>query len=317
MQKIEEVISADIKSIGIAGHVSPDGDCIGSTTALYLYLKKEYPEKTIDLYLEEAKDSLKEIAGYADAKQIAKEDMVYDLFITCDVSEIDRIGVARNQFEASLHTLSIDHHETNPNFAEINHVIGHASSACEVLADFLDFKKLDAVIAENLYTGMVTDSGVFQFSSTSPHTMRIAADLMEFGFDHNALIDRVFNQRSFQENRILGYGLQKAVREYDGKIITSFITMEEMKRFGVDKKYLDLIVPQLRLTRGAEAAALIYEIEPDVYKVSLRSNHDTNVAEAAKVFGGGGHAKAAGCTIKGTPEEVFAKLIPVLKERIR
>ncbi len=317
MQKIEEALTGDIKRIGVAGHVNPDGDCTGSTTALYLYLKKNLPNTQVDLYLELPKDSLARIDGVSDAKQTIEQDVVYDLFITTDVSDINRIGIARELFDAAKQTICIDHHISNPGFADINCIVPHASSACEVLADLLDYEKLDQTIAKNLYTGMVTDSGVFQFSNTSPHTMRVAASLMEFGFDHSKLIDSVFNQRTYKENRILGYALQKAKQECDGAVITCFITLEEMARFAVEKKNLDMIVSQLRLTEGAEAAVFIYETLPGEFKASLRSNEYLNVADVASVFGGGGHAKAAGCTLKGTPEEVISKILPAIKERLR
>lgn len=317
MKKIEELIGPDIHTIGIAGHVNPDGDCIGSTTAVFQYFRKYFPDRKVDLYLEMPKESLRFLKGFASARQEADEGLVYDLFLTCDVSDRGRIAVAGTLFDRAKHTACIDHHVSNPGFADVNHIVPDASSCAEVLTDLMDPERIDRDIAVSLYTGIIHDSGVFQYSNTSPHTMRCAALLMEKGFDHNRLIDDSFNKRTYSQNRILGYALMKSKLELDGKVVTSSITIKEMEQFGVTQQDLDMIVSQLRLTEGAEAAVFVYERAPQDFKVSLRSNEYLNVAEVAQVFGGGGHAKAAGCSGCGTAEEVTAMILPELKKRLR
>ncbi len=317
MKKIEEIIKPGMHTIGIAGHVNPDGDCIGSTTALYQYLKKSFPDLKIDLYLEMPRKSLQFMKGVSDSKQLIDPDMVYDLFVTCDVSSLDRIGVAGPLFEKAGHTACVDHHVSNPGFADINHIVADASSCAEVLTDLMDPDKIDRDIAISLYTGIIHDSGVFQYSNTSPHTMRCAALLMEKGFDHNKLIDESFNKRTYSQNRILGYALMKSRQELGGKVISSSITLEEMQRFHVTQQDLDMIVSQLRLTDGAEAAVFVYERNPGDFKVSLRSNEYLDVAEVAGAFGGGGHAKAAGCSGEGTADEVIARVLTEIKKHLK
>jgi phosphoesterase RecJ-like protein len=317
MKKIEELFTEPVASVGIAGHVNPDGDCAGSCTALYRYLKKNMTFLSeVDLYLEEPKESLRFLAGYSDALHTAPAGKVYDLFITCDVSVQDRIGVAGDLFLSAKKTACIDHHVSNEGFAEINCILPDASSCSEVLADLFEPEKIDSGIAADLYTGIIHDSGVFQYSNTSPHTMRTAAMLMEKGIDHNKLIDDSFNIRSFAQNRILGCALEKAGQVCGGKIVTSFLTIKEMEEHGVTARDLDMIVSQLRLTEGAEAAAFIYETVPGTFKISLRSNHYLDVSAAAAEFGGGGHVRAAGATLTGSAEEVFKRLIPVLEKRL-
>lgn len=317
MKKIEEIINPGIHTVGIAGHVNPDGDCIGSTTALYQYLKNSFPELEIDLYLEMPKESLRFMKGVSASRQEADPEKVYDLFVTCDVSEINRIAVAGGLFERAKDTVCIDHHVSNPGFARVNHIVPDASSCAEVLTDLMDPKKIDRDTAVSLYTGIIHDSGVFQYSNTSPHTMRCAALLMEKGFNHNKLIDDSFNKRTYLQNRILGYALMKSKQEYEGKVITSSVTLEEMEKFGVTQQDLDMIVSQLRLTEGAEAAVFAYERVPKDFKVSLRSNAYLDVAEVAGVFGGGGHARAAGCSGTGTADEVIGRILPEIGKRLR
>lgn len=316
-KNIEEILPEDVRTIGVAGHVNPDADCIGSTTALCQYLKGLQRGYEIDLYLEEPKDALKFLPYYENAKHAAPTDKVYDLFVTCDVSSPDRIGVASELFEAAKMTVCIDHHVSNPGFADQNHVVADASSCCEVLTDLFDMKRVDRSIAESLYTGIVGDTGVFQYSNTSPHTMRVAADLMEKGINHNKLIDESFNRRTFNQNRIMGYALEHAVSRLDGRVITSVVTEEEMKNFEVTTKDLDLIVSQLRLTTGAEAAIFLYQKGPNEYKISLRSNDYLNVAKVASEFGGGGHVKAAGASAQGDPEEIIGEILKVMKPDLK
>lgn len=317
MKKIEEIINPGIHTVGIAGHVNPDGDCIGSTTALYQYLKNSFPKLHIDLYLEMPKESLRFMKGVSVSKQEADPLKVYDLFVTCDVSEINRIAVAGALFKHAKDTVCIDHHVSNPGFARINHIVPDASSCAEVLTDLMDPEKIDRDTAVSLYTGIIHDSGVFQYSNTSPHTMRCAALLMEKGFNHNKLIDDSFNKRTYRQNRILGYALMKSRQEYEGKVITSSVTLEEMAKFDVTQQDLDMIVSQLRLTEGAEAAVFAYERVPGDFKVSLRSNAYLDVAEVAGVFGGGGHARAAGCSGDGTADEVIGRILPEIGKRLR
>lgn len=317
MKKIEEIIKPGIHTVGIAGHVNPDGDCVGSTTALQQYLNNQFPELKTDLYLELPKKSLRFLKGVDESRQEADKTKTYDLFITCDVSERERIGVAGELFDKAKFTVCIDHHVSNAGFAMVNHIVPDASSCAEVLTDLMDPEKIDTDTAISLYTGIIHDSGVFQYSNTSPHTMRCAALLMEKGFNHNKLIDDSFNKRTYAQNRILGYALMKSRQELGGRVITSSITLEEMKRFDVTQQDLDMIVSQLRLTEGAEAAVFAYERNPGDFKVSLRSNAYLDVAEVAGVFGGGGHARAAGCSGTGTADEVIQSILPELEKRLR
>lgn len=316
-KNIEEILPADVHTIGVAGHVNPDADCIGSTTALCQYLENLQRGYEIDLYLEEPKDALKFLPYYENAKHTAPKGKVYDLFITCDVSSADRIGVASELFDAARETVCIDHHVSNPGFADRNHVVADASSCCEVLSDLFDLTQVDRNMAESLYTGIVGDTGVFQYSNTSPHTMRVAADLMEKGINHNKLIDESFNRRTFDQNRVMGYALEHARACLDGRVITSVITDEDMARFGVTAKDLDLIVSQLRLTTGAEAAIFLYQKGSDEYKISLRSNDYLDVAKVAVIFGGGGHVRAAGASAKGDPETIIARILKAMEPELK
>ncbi|MCH4039695.1 MAG: bifunctional oligoribonuclease/PAP phosphatase NrnA [Eubacteriales bacterium] len=324
MENISELLTDEIRTIGIAGHVNPDGDCVGSTTALRNYIRTNYPQYQVDLYLERPKDALLFLDGAKEAFREVPEEKTepYDLFIICDVSTEDRIGVARTLFERARRTACIDHHLTNGGFSDIDHIEPDASSTAEVLANLMDDDKIDKKVATSLYTGMIHDTGVFQYSNTSPRTLTTAARLIAKGIPFSRIIDDSFNRRTYVQNRVLGYALEKAVLAMDGRVITCILTEQEMKRFGAERQDLDSIVAQLRFTEGAEAAVFIYETGKTddgcpVFKVSFRSNEYLDVAALASEFGGGGHVRAAGCTMYGDPEVSLGKILDAVRPHLR
>ena len=313
LTRIDEFFTKEIHTCAIAGHINPDGDCVGSTAALYLYIRKNFPWIDVKLYLEQPKDELMFLPGLCDAIFERPNPEKKDIFVTCDVSAIDRIGQAEELFDLADHTLCIDHHVSNPHFAEKNLVDPEASSCAEVLYYLMDEEKIDSNIAEALYTGIIHDSGVFQYQNTRPETLEAAASLLRKGVPFNEIIDNSFNKRTYLQNRILGYVLCGSRLYADGKIVAGSVTNSEMDRFGATKKDLDIIVSQLRLTKGVEAAVFVYQTGTEEFKVSLRSNSYLDVAAVAACFGGGGHVRAAGCTIKGDVDSVEKAIVEAVR----
>lgn len=294
MKNISEVLD-HVKTMGIGGHIRPDGDCVGSCMALYLYVKAYYPEIEADVYLDSPKPVFSHIDCIDKIKTVADGPRAYDLFVTCDVSALDRLAVVREYFETAKKTVCIDHHVSNPGFADVNHIEGDVSSCCEVLYGLLDEEKVTRPIATAVYTGMVHDTGVFQYSSTSPKTMQIAGKLMETGFNFSKIIDESFYQKTYVQNQVMGRVLAESIMVLDGKCIIGYMRKKDMDFYGVNGKDLDGVVSQLRLTAGVEVAMFVYEVEQQVFKVSLRSNGKVDVSKIAVFFGGGGHMRAAGC----------------------
>ena len=315
MENIKEVLN-NVTTLAIAGHTRPDGDCVGSCMALYLYIKKYFPDIQADVYLESPKPIFSYIEGFDEIKTEKGEDKVYDLFISCDASSIDRVAVAADYFNTAKKTVCIDHHVSNTGFADINHVRGEIGSASEVLYGLLDPEKIDRAIAVAIYTGMIHDTGVFQYSSTTPDTMRIAGELMKTGFDFNKIIDESFYQKTYLQNQVMGRVLAESIMVLDGKCIVGWVKKRDMEFYGVDGKDLDGIISQLRLTAGVEAAMFLYELDTQRFKVSLRSNGKVDVSEIAVYFGGGGHVKAAGCTVEGPAEEAINRILAEVEKRL-
>lgn len=297
-----------VQTVAIAGHVRPDGDCVGSCLATYNYIKDNYPKIEVALYLQPIPNIFKFLSRADEIIHSCEEDKTYDLFIAQDCGDLKRLGDAAKYFETAKKTICVDHHVSNDNFADENYIFPYASSASELVFGLIGEKSITKKIAECIYVGMVHDTGVFQYSCTSAKTMEIAGKLMEMGIDFSKIVDETFYTKTFEQNQILGKALLNSRLLLNGKMIASVITMEEMKQYHVLPKHLDGIVNQLRVTKGVEAAVFLYENEDGSYKVSTRSNGLVNVAELAVRFGGGGHERAAGFSMEGTPEDLINKV---------
>lgn len=308
MEKLDEKFEK-INSLAITGHVHPDGDCAGSCLALYTYVKENYPAVETDLFLEEPTDKLSFLKNFEKIDSSYEKEKTYDLMVCLDSASLGRIGKAQKYFESASETINIDHHISNTEFADENHVFPDSSSACEALYGFLDPEKINRDMAVCLYTGIVYDTGVFKYSCTSPATMRLAADLMEYDIPAEYIIDESFYSKSFEENRIFGYAVLNSTLCFGGKFIYSYISAEKMREYNVSSKEMEGIVSQLRLTRGVKAAAFFYELEEGVYKLSLRSKGEVDVNKMASAFCGGGHSRAAGATLRGSLKEVTDALL--------
>lgn len=315
MENINEVLN-NVTTMAIAGHTRPDGDCVGTCMALYLYVKKNYPDIQADVYLESPKSEFSYIECFEDIKTEKSGDRVYDLFISCDASSLDRVAVAADYFHTAKKTVCIDHHVSNQGFADVNHVCGEIGSASEVLYGLLNPEKIDCAVATAIYTGMIHDTGVFQYSNTTPDTMRIAGELMKTGFDFNKIIDESFYQKSYIQNQVMGRVLAESIMVLDGKCIVGWMKKSDMEFYGVDGKDLDGIVNQLRLTAGVEAALFLYELETQKFKVSMRSNGNVDVSKVAVFFGGGGHVRAAGCELCGSVYDVINNIMAEIERQL-
>ena len=294
-------------SVVILGHVRPDGDCLGSTLGLYHYIQTNYPAIRAAVYLEESSQKFGYLAGY-DAILHETDEERYELCICLDCGDEERLGSFGVFLANASKSLCLDHHITNTRFCEVNLVSENASSTCEVLFEQLDEEKIDKAAAECLYTGLIHDTGVFKYSCTSARTMEIAGKLMAKGIDFGSIIDNSFYKKTYVQNQILGRALLESITFLDGKCIFSALRQSEMEFYGVNGKDMDGIIDQLRLTEGVEVAIFMYQTGPQEFKVSLRSQNAVDVSRIASYFGGGGHVRAAGCTMSGRIHDVVNNL---------
>ncbi len=313
--KINEVIG-DAKTIGIAGHVRPDGDCVGSCMALYNYLKKNRQDLEVRVFLEYVDPKFTLIANTDQIETDGFDGTVFDLFIALDTASLDRLGENVKYFDAAKRTYCIDHHKSNPGYADDNYVVAEAGSASEVLFEFLELDLFNREIAEPMYMGIAHDTGVFRFQSTTPKTMRIAADLMEYEIDTNEILEETYYKKSYNQMMITAHIQSNATLVMDGKCIYGYCTAEMMEQYGITKNDLDAVIASIRNVEGVEVALFIYPLGDNHFKGSLRSRKYVDVSEIAQKFGGGGHVRAAGFDVEGSLEDSINMILKEIEKVI-
>ena len=302
---LQECIGA--KTIGITGHVRPDGDCVGSCMALYLYLKKCIPEADVIVYLEEQAKVYHHIDSVNEIDVTFRPRNHYDVFFCLD-SAPNRTGQGQKLYESAAKKINIDHHITNPGCGDVNYILPEIGSTAELIYHLIPENDMDDDIAKALYIGIIHDTGVFQFSNTLPSTMIAGAKLIQYNIDFANLIQESFYEKTYKQTQIMAEAIRKSKMYLDDKCLVSYFTQEEMKRLQADNQDFTGIINRLKTVQGVECAVFMYEIEPNHYKVSLRTSDRVDATAITTVFGGGGHVKAAGCTVEGTAEQVIQKI---------
>lgn len=292
-------ICRDAGRIGIGGHIRPDGDCVGACLGLWQYLVKACPGAEVSVFLEKPADIFSEIKGFGEIRSDFPEEAPFDVFFVLDCAP-DRLGEAQKYYKEARKTVNIDHHISNQGSCGINHIRPEVGSTSELIYDLTDHELMDRDMAMALYVGIIHDTGVFQYSCTTPATLEKSAKLISYGFDFSRVILETFYQKTYVQAQIMGRALMESIRFLGGACIVSAIDRKTMEFYNVEPKDLDGIVTQLRNIEGIDCAIFMYETGVLEYKVSLRSSEKVDVAEVAAYFGGGGHARAAGCSMTGT-----------------
>ena len=233
-----------------------------------------------------------------------------------DVSSLDRLGKFEDIFQNAISNICIDHHVSNTGFGDLCIIDGDASSACEVLCDLMDMDKVSDKTASCLYLGMVHDTGVFKYSSTSRKTMEYAGIMIEKGADSAFIIDETFYKKTYKQNLLMARTILESQLYEEGKVISGIITREIFKEFKCARLDTEGIVEQLRLTEGVEVAILAYHVSRKTYKYSLRSKNTVDVNVIAASFGGGGHIRAAGFESSEDVKSVIAKVTAMVMEQM-
>lgn len=319
MNTLKKAIS-NAESIAITGHVRPDGDCVGSTLGLYNYICDTFEDKKVDVYLEPVRKEFFFLKGCEDIKNTLPEveaDLCYDLLVILDCGDISRIETFAPLYDHAKKTFCIDHHVSNDvRFCDDNIVIPEASSASEILYDLIAQDQISLSTAECIYTGICHDTGQFKHSNTSKKTLMITAELVDMGVNTSFIIDHTLNNRTFIQNKALGYALSEATMILDNKVIYSFISKKWQDLHGVTSSDMGIIIDELRIVEGVEVAIFAYEVNSMEYKISMRAKDFVNVSKIAKYFGGGGHIKAAGCTMRGTYIDVINNLLREIEKQL-
>lgn len=315
----EEVVEAlkNNNNFVIASHVGPDGDSLGSTIALGLILNKL--SKNVNLAFGDAKVNIPpqyQFLPLVDQIKSYKDCFKPDVFISLECPTTKRLGGSNKLIKDSYLLINIDHHGDNVSYGDINLIESDISSTAQMIFELSEMLEveLDRDIATNLYTGIVTDTGRFQYTNTSPATFRAAGELLAYGVDIKQVFECIYENRSFASSVLLGEILARARLDKDLKLIYSYITHDDFVLSGIDVGETEHFIDALRRVGAAEMAVIFKEVAADDIKVSLRSKVGRDVAQTAEVFGGGGHKAAAGFNTTKTLEETMNDLFTYLKE---
>ncbi|MBO4415779.1 MAG: bifunctional oligoribonuclease/PAP phosphatase NrnA [Lachnospiraceae bacterium] len=309
-------VIANARRVAIAGHIRPDGDCIGSCLGFYNYIKANFSCK-IDVYLEEIPQSFRCLSGCDDVIFTYPDAAPYDVFFALDCGDLERLGKAEKYLKSAKVSYCIDHHGTNTGYADRNIIKPDAAACAELLFDLMEPEKVDLQTAEALYLGIVHDTGVFKHSNTTRHTMETAGRLLEYGVSSSRIIDGTFYEKTYLQNQILGRCLMESILMMDGKVIVSAVNRKVQALYGLESSDTEGVIDQLRVTKGVEVAVLIKEMNPQVWRVSMRSCEYVNVATICAKYGGGGHIRAAGCIINGSMHDVINALAKEIELQLK
>lgn len=286
-------------SICVLGHVNPDGDCAGSVLGICNYIKNMRKDNLPELkpYLYEISDKFSFLPGFVDIDNRLL-DTKYDLVIVCDCADEERLGKFRKYVETAKTVLLIDHHATNQGFGDFCLVSPDASSTSEMVYLLLNQDYFDRSVATCIYTGIVHDTGVFRYSCTHERTMQIAGRCLGMGVDFQSVIEDSFFFMTIKQKKILGNCLMNMQSVFDGKLVYSYVDKTMRDKYGATDPDMDGMIDCIRSTTGASAAFFVYIAEDGKARASLRSNTDhIDVSTIAQKFEGGGHRRAAGCTM--------------------
>ena len=295
----------------VTTHENPDGDALGSLLAMKLALEQLGKDARIYLVGEAPLPVEYAFMELDDLQRRVPPDAGERVLVTVDCANESRLGPDPEVLADAPLVLNIDHHHDNTRFADINLVVPDASSTAEVLRDLFRELGVELVpaIAEALYIGLVTDTGRFQYTNTTPRALRLAAELVEAGVDVHRVFQGVYESVQFAKLKLLARALERARIYEGGRIVVSFLLRDDFAQVGAAKPYSEGIIDHLRAVEGADMAALIREPPSrrngPARRISLRASADElDVSAIARRAGGGGHRQAAGFSSDASVEEI-------------
>lgn len=291
----------------VTTHVQPDGDGLGAMLAAARLLKKLGKDVRASIGKSEAPRQYRFLPGF---DELAAPDGEVEVFMAVDVANRARLGDLAGLLDSAAVSINIDHHPDNPGFADLNWVEPGMTSASELVYELwreLDIE-LDADSALCLYTGMVTDTGRWQYSNTTPRALRVAARLLEQGVNPNAVFQQIYERNSISWLRLLSLGLGRAVFNEELGLAWVYITNSDLAVAGGSLAEVENLVDWLRSVESVRVAVVLKELKKGEIKASVRSRGSVNVGGMAGRFGGGGHKNAAGFISNESAEAIIAKI---------
>lgn len=303
----------------VLSHVNPDGDATGSALGVCLMLEK-LGKAYIVVNEGETPAKFSFLPRFDLLHNLSKEslDDTFGAVIAVDCADESRMGDVRSLFASGAKLLNIDHHPTNDGFGTVNLIRTDAAATAEILYDVAIAAgvRFDEELALCIYTGLLTDTGGFRYSNTSPRVMEIASKLLHYGVKPGDVAERCLEEITFAHVKILRRALQTLTLSHQNLVASITVRPEDFVQEGAVREDAGGLVNYCRNIEGVEVGVSFVESEPGVIKVSMRARDRVDVSSIAKHFGGGGHAKAAGCTMRGDLADVQSKVWQVLGEAV-
>jgi len=312
--KTEELIASwsriiEAQSVVIACHERPDGDTLGSALGMAHVLRAMGKEVTV-LSVDGVPENYHFIPE-CNSILASTYRRDFDLGILMDSESEKRVGSAFEAVDRARVTACIDHHIPEHEYGDIRVVDRTSASTAEVAVELLDANnvEIDATAASQFLTGLIADTGAFRFANTTPHTFEIAARLTSLGADPSYIAEQVFDSRPLRAIKLLGKALDSVKTNSAGTVAYAVITRDDMDSLGAGDNDSESIVNYVGMVSGVLVYMLFREIEPGNVRVSLRSRDGFNVNKIARVFDGGGHQAASGCTIYANIGDAVTKVL--------
>lgn len=310
---LEEIKKA--QKIVILTHESPDGDAIASSLSV-MHAVSQLGKKAAVIIPEYSKCF--EFLPGAENIIAESDEKNYDLAISVDCSDLKRLVGAKEYFETAKKTIQIDHHSVNAMFADLNYVDPVAPACCQVLIAMFEYYGVEITkeIATCILTGIITDTGGFQWGGVTPETFEFAAELIRKDAKIKEICRKILRNKTKAHCELERIIYNRMEFFEDGKVALTYLTLEDYEKVNAQMGDDEGLVDILRDIEGVEVAVLLKEKEGNGFKGSLRSNETVNVSDICLLFGGGGHPGAAGCFIPGTVEQVKIKIIDAVRREL-
>jgi bifunctional oligoribonuclease and PAP phosphatase NrnA len=302
--------------VALACHVNPDADAMGSMLALACFLSKQ--GKRVAATWPNGIDKAPRWAALLPGRDhvVAPGDMPKEpeILVALDTADVNRLDGLAHLVKRARTVIVVDHHVTNTGFGTIDLIDPNAAATAQLVFALIERMggRLDSDTAACLYAGLVTDTGRFQFSNTTPEVLQIAARLREEPFDHVALTQALYEDNSLTYLRLLGTVLERATHEPAADLVWTYVTRADLESAGIGIEETEDLIDLVRTAREADVAAVLKQQPDGGFKVSLRSRRGTDVSAVAASFDGGGHRLAAGYSSRAGLEETVEALLDAL-----
>lgn len=317
--KVLDIVESikESNSILITMHETPDGDAMGSTLGLYLFLKSIKKDVTV-FSLDPVPRRLSFLKGSKDVKTKFNdiENKNFDLFFVLDSADLDRLSWDAKNFKNYKKLINIDHHVSNKDFGDLNYVVSNASCTGELIYQVItnfNEKAIDKDIANSLLTAIYDDTGGLRYPSTSAVTLSIASNLVTLGASPAFISENLYFKKSLSKVNLMKKVLLSLNVKMDGRVAYLVMKKEDMESLGAKHEDSEGLIDYPRSIDGVEVSFFLKEMKKDEYRISFRSRGTVDVNVFCSRFNGGGHKNASACTINGNLDEVLGNILKELK----